>query len=301
MKALAAWTMRGPMQAAVLTASALLVGIALPPFAWLSAAMMALVMLSAGPAGALRVAVPALVISVAGGWLAIGSPYVPALTALASWLPVLLVAGVLRTTTRLDLALAAAAVVGWVIVLSVHAVAGDPAALWQGLLEGMIPAERMAPDFDTDPARVAELIGRVAPLMTGLVAASTVASCITALFLARWWQAALYNPGGFRGEFHQLRLGQAAAMVTAALMALSALTEAPLVFGLALVAGVVYLFQGLAVVHGLVAARGMHLGWLVGMYVLGVVLFLQMALALIIIGIVDAWVDLRRRAGQTSD
>src|SRR5690606_28182405 len=37
-------------------------------------------------------------------------------------------------------------------------------------------------------------------LMTGVAATA-------ALLLARWLQARLYNPGGFRTEFHQLRLG----------------------------------------------------------------------------------------------
>ena len=36
---------------------------------------------------------------------------------------------------------------------------------------------------------------------------------IAMLFLARWCQAALYNPGGFRKEFHQIRLSQTAGAI----------------------------------------------------------------------------------------
>lgn len=293
---LAAWIMRGPAQAAGLAGAALLLGVLLPPLAWLSAAMIALVALSTGVGGTMRAVALAVAIATLAGWLATGSPYLAPLMVLTSWGPVLVVAGILRRTGRLELALPAAAVMGWVIVIGVHGAVADPAAMWQELLAGVMPPERMAGELDLEPARVIELIERVAPLMTGLVAASIVASSVTATFLGRWWQATLYNPGGFRGEFHRLRLGQTAAIMTAGLMALAALTESPPAFGLALVAGTVYLFQGLAVVHGLIAARGMHAGWLVGMYALMVVLFLQMVLALIILAIADAWMDLRARA-----
>lgn len=295
MKTLAAWIMRGPTQAAALAASALLVGLVLPPFVWLSAAIIALVVLCAGTAGAVRAVVPALLVAVGGGWLATGSPQTMALVALASWLPVLLVAGTLRATIRLDLALLAAVGLGWSIVLGIHAVVADAGAMWQELLTGVMSPAQMAEDLDVDAERMRELVEQVAPLMTGFVATSTVVSSITATFLARWWQAGLYNPGGFREEFHGLRLGQTAAMVTAGIMALAAFTESALIFSLALVACSVYVIQGIAVIHGVVSARQMLWGWLGGMYVLTVVLFLQMALALIVVGIIDAWADLRRR------
>jgi len=36
---------------------------------------------------------------------------------------------------------------------------------------------------------------------------------ICLLMLARWWQAVLYNPGGFQQEFHQFKLQPAIAMM----------------------------------------------------------------------------------------
>ena len=36
-------------------------------------------------------------------------------------------------------------------------------------------------------------------------------STILCLFVSRWWQAMLYNPGGFGEEFRQLRLDVRAA------------------------------------------------------------------------------------------
>lgn len=295
MKGLAAWIMRGPAQATGLAASALLLGIAVPPFLWVGSAVIALVILSTGAAGAARVTAGALAAASVAGWLITGSPYLIGLMGLASWLPVMVVAGVLRTTARLDFALLAATVMGWAIVIGLHAAIGDPSAAWRDWLEMMVASDAVTSDLELDGRHFEDVVERLAPMMTGLLAASTVLSSVTATFLGRCGQAALYNPGGFRREFHRLRLGRTAALVTAILMALGVWAGTSFAFGLAAVAGTVFLLQGLAVVHGLVAARGMHVGWLVGVYVLGAVLFVQMALALIILGIADGWLDLRGR------
>ena len=49
------------------------------------------------------------------------------------------------------------------------------------------------------------------PLVLGLGALMLAVSTILCLFVSRWWQAMLYNPGGFGEEFRQLRLDVRAA------------------------------------------------------------------------------------------
>lgn len=295
MTTFAAWIMRGPRQATLLLAVSLVLGFVLPPFTWLSGAIAALVVLSTGLAGVLRTVPWAGLIAVLAAFLAADSAAMGGLVAVAAWAPVLVIAGALRVTRRLDLALLTAVAVGWCVVLGIAAFLPDPAAAWTEVLERLVASGEVAESSEISAARLDELIERVAPLLTGLLAAGVVTGAVTATLVARWWQAGLYNPGAFRAEFHGLRLGQSAALVVAGLLATAALVDSPIVFGLALVAAAVYVLQGLAVVHALVAARGMHRGWLVGMYALMVVMLLQMAVALIIVGIVDAWVDLRAR------
>jgi len=60
---------------------------------------------------------------------------------------------------------------------------------------------------------------------------------------------------------------------------------------------VVYAFQGIAVVHAVVALREAPHGWLVGMYVLLVLMPPMATTVLAITGLTDAWLDYRRRAG----
>jgi uncharacterized protein YybS (DUF2232 family) len=57
----------------------------------------------------------------------------------------------------------------------------------------------------------------------------------------------------------------------------------------------VYLFQGLAVVHAVNASLGLKAGWLIVIYVL-LALVPQQAIAVLgLLGYMDAWFDVRER------
>lgn len=299
MNAFAAFIMRGPAHAGSVAAAGLLVGLVVPPFAWLSSAVLALVALRLGAAALLRAGLPALVAVALAGWIVWGRPDGTALAALAAWAPVAVVALVLRWRVRLDDALVVACAMGWIVVLATHVAVADPAAAWRGALLQAFPPERFAAEMQVSAEALRQVIDRMAPMMTGVLAASVVLGTVTSLLLARWWQAVLYNPGGFRQEFHDLRLGRVAAVVAAAVCGGALASGVALLQALALTMVALYVFQGLAVVHGLIAARDMATGWLVGLYVLGVILPLQVMSGLTLVGIADAWADFRRgAAGQ---
>ncbi len=133
-------------------------------------------------------------------------------------------------------------------------------------------------------------------LVLGLMTALISVSGILGLILARWWQALLYNPGGFVGEFRALRLGPIEALACAA--AIGYCTLQPdnysgwqLVFMLPLV------FSGIALVHGLAAQRNMGTPWLVVFYVMLVVLQPLYTL-LAALAFVDTWLNFRGRKRQ---
>lgn len=296
MNAFAAFIMRGPVHAGSVAAAGLLVGLVVPPFAWLSSAVLALVTLRLGPAALLRAGLPALVVAALAGWIVWGHPGGVALAALAAWGPVALVAIVLHQRVRLDDAVLVACALGWIVVLGIHLAVADPAAAWREALLQVFPPERFAVEMQVPPEALRDIIERMAPLMTGMLAASVVFSTTTSLLLARWWQAVLYNPGGFQQEFHGLRLGRVAAGVAAVVCAGAIVSGVALLQALALTLVALYVFQGLAVVHGVIAARGMATGWLTGLYLLGIILPPQVMSGLTLVGIVDAWADFRRSA-----
>jgi hypothetical protein len=113
------------------------------------------------------------------------------------------------------------------------------------------------------------------------------------LLLGRWWQALLFNPGGFRPEFHQLRLGRPLALLALALFGAAVLSGWPVLSNLVLVLGTLYSVQGIAVAHALVFKLRLSPAWLLLLYLFLVPLLSQLVMAL---GIADAWADFRTRA-----
>ncbi len=294
MRALASFVMRGPGQAVLVAAGFAALSLAVPPLSYLSAAVLALVTLRNGPKDGALVLVAAAAVLAGMGLLSVGVPWVGLSVGLMLWLPVWLLSLTLRASVSLALAFQAAAVLGACVVLGTHIVVAEPVAAWRDLLEGYFaPLLREAGVADVERALAA-----MAELMTGVAAAALVSSYLVSLLLARWWQAMLYNPGGFQQEFHELRLGQAMAGVTLLVFAAAWLFEgggARVARDLGSVAIAVYLFQGLAVVHGLVKLLKAHVAWLVGMYVLGVVALPQVSTLISGLGLLDTWVDVRRR------
>ncbi len=293
--------MRSPVNAGLVAAGTLLLGFALPPFGWLSAAVVALVALRLGAAAALRVAVPALAGLGIAGALVLGQGAAIALSALAFWLPSLVLALVLRQRVRLDDTLLSACALGWLVIAALWLTLGDPAAFWEQRLLQAFPPEQWAQRVEVPVDALREMFATLAPIMPGLLATGIVLGGLVSLLLARWLQAELYNPGGFGQEFRALRLGRSAAIIVVALGALALTTASPLIDSLALVATTVYAFQGLAVAHGVVHRAGMGPGWLAALYIALLPLMPYVATGLIVLGAADAWADYRRRgnAGGT--
>lgn len=114
---------------------------------------------------------------------------------------------------------------------------------------------------------------------------------ITLLLLARWLQARLYNPGGFREEFHGLRITQKAALPLVGLMLLATFGLLPEPWVLYLVLPL--LISGVALAHGMIALKGLSSLWLLAFYLLLLMpWFVQL---LVLAALIDSWYDFRGR------
>jgi hypothetical protein len=125
-----------------------------------------------------------------------------------------------------------------------------------------------------------------------------VFSAVLGLLLARWWQSMLFNPGGFRAEFHALQLGKPLALGALVLALVSLLLAdgiGALARDLVMVVLLLYMLQGLAIAHALVAARGASVWWLVAIYGLLAIALPQVIMVLAVAGLMDTWMNLRRR------
>jgi hypothetical protein len=130
-----------------------------------------------------------------------------------------------------------------------------------------------------------------------VVALSTVQVfvAVAALFLARKWQAALYNPGGLRDEFHQLRLPLVSVLLLGGMVLLGESLGEEFHF-LAQVSVPVFVLAGIALVHGVLAKKRIGIVGLVVFYLVG--LFLLKAYftnVLIVLAVADSFIDFRSR------
>lgn len=267
----------------------------LTPFSYLGGAVIALVTLRLGcREGLLLLAAAALGTAVLGQ-LVLGQGLSAVLATLFLWVPAWLLAQILRSSGSLAVTMQVAALLGVMALFGVYLTYGDPAPWWQSVLEPVMEPMLEQSGITGAPE---EWLRRISEMMTGILVGATMLGLIVTLYLARAWQAMLYNPGGFRSEFHSLRLKPALGWVTLGLVVLGQLGSglaATLAMQIAAILLVLYFLAGLALVHGAVGLLGAHMGWLVVVYVLLLVVAPQTMLFLGLAGLTDSWLDFRGR------
>jgi hypothetical protein len=304
MKALAALVMRGRSTAALVAAVAAVLFWLFPPFLIVSGAAVALVTLRRGAAeGAWLMALAGLG-AVALTGLALGTPW-PMLEVLpACWLPLWLLALVLRATVSLARTFQVAALLGLLGVAGFYLALGDPAVWWGGVL-GQWERTLMSlapPGQPADQATLEQLLALLrqwAPYLPGQAVGAALLFVLAGLLLGRWQQALLFNPGGFRPEVHQLRLGRPLAALTLALFGAALLTGWPPLSNAALVLSLLYTVQGVALVHAMAFKRRLSPAWLLLFYLL--LLVPPLSQGVMALGVADAWADFRNRVRPRSD
>ena len=299
MRFLADYVMRGRMQAILVAAVMALLSLVLPLLTYLSGAAVGLVTLRVGPRQGLGVTAGAmLALAVLCGAI-FGNPLPGIGFALVLWVPVWILAADLRRGVDLARSVKLAGLFGVMLVIGIYLATDNPVTWWQDVLQKVLsPALEGAAKERIDEMTTA--VAQIAKLMTGLMGGLMGLTLLGCLFIARWWQALLYNPGGFKSEFHQLRLGRRFALATMAaglLLMISSGETMPMATDLLVVMVMLYMIQGLAVSHSLVANGGANPGWLVLLYVMAVLLP-QAALTLAVAGFTDNWFDFRTIFGK---
>lgn len=197
----------------------------------------------------------------------------------------------LRSTQSWQAALVAITLLGLATQLSLAFQSGYVAQV-TSLFEQMLSEGRSLQLPEADGSMAPADAGELVALLMYFYGTWHMAVFVACLALARHWQALLYNPGGFRQEFHSLRLD---ARFGGLLLALLAAGE----FGLEPLASWVPLFcvaplvSGLALCHYVVAHRRMGGSWLVLVYLLA----LLITPALVALGFIDSVANLRKRLG----
>src|SRR3546814_2495051 len=144
-----------------------------------------------------------------------------------------------------------------------------------------------------EQARFASLI---APVLTGLIAALLQIVSVLSLIIGRYWQALLYNPGGFGREFRAIRFPLGLAMLLLAGMVLVPNFGPPMAM-LTPLCSVPLVFAALALIHGLVAKKRLGRFWLGGLYVTLLRFMHLLYSLLVVLGIVGSLIDFSVRLG----
>lgn len=283
MRALAEFIMRGRMQAILVV----VVSAALPLLFWLSAAAGCLVLLRRGLSDALGILAWALLPAI--GWWYFGEP-----RTLLVLLGALGLAMLLRASLSWDRVLLCSVALGLVYGLVLGAVFREPIAAMAGELQKLLPQMLDGVHQQMSVDERARLESLIAPVLTGLLAALLQIVSLLSLMLGRYWQALLYNPGGFGREFRALRLPLAPAMLLLVGMLLGP-NLGPQMAMLTPLCSVPLVFAAVALLHGLVAQGRLAKFWLVGLYIT-LLLFMQLTYPLLVVlAIVDSLFDFRGR------
>ncbi|MDM8348486.1 hypothetical protein P8H27_06200 [Pseudomonas sp. sp1636] len=283
MRALAEFIMRGRMQAILVV----VVSAALPLLFWLSAAAGCLVLLRRGLSDALGILAWAMLPAI--GWWYFGEP-----RTLLVLLGALGLALLLRASLSWNRVLLCSVALGLVYGLVLGAVFREPIELMAGELQKLMPQMLDGVHQQMSVDERARLDSLIAPVLTGLLAALLQIVSLLSLMLGRYWQAQLYNPGGFGREFRALRLPLAPAMLLLVGMLLGP-NLGPQMAMLTPLCSVPLVFAAIALLHGLVAQERLAKFWLVGLYIT-LLLFMQLTYPLLVVlAIVDSLFDFRGR------
>jgi hypothetical protein len=269
MRAIASYVMKGPMQAVLVAVVCGALSLILFPFSHLSGAVVGLVVLRQGMKQGAIVVVASIVVTAIIAVISLGEPYYAIGFATLVWIPVWLLAGVLRNTISFQKTLLFSILIGWVVIIATYMVLEDPAVWWHDtVISPLFEPVLEQPDVDDEQRMLLQQ------------------------YLEQW-QSLLYNPGGFRTEFCELKLGKPLALtlaVFAVLTALSMGTISIMAGQFAMVMFALFALQGLAIAHSVAAKLSASTALLVGVYVVLFLFWQFIALA----GLLDNWLDLRK-------
>ncbi len=285
MRSIAEFAMRS--RAAALLVAALGTGTSL--FFWVGAAVVALVTLRKGLSEGAIILLWSLLPAAAVLYLL--AEVLPLTTLIGAFV----VAAVLRSTVSLSLGLLMAPVTGLLV-------GGVLVTVASGYLDMLVQVmQQLVSQFKAGlPADAPEVV-IVSPskelISGGLVLMHTLCVSVS-LVLARWWQATLYNPGGFASEFRALRFNsRLSAAVLLCAGYLMTLGEQYTLWAMAI--AMPLLMSGLGLLHYLFNKTLNKRRWVWMLYI-SLVLVDPVKFVICLLAVIDSFIDVRRRVNHTA-
>lgn len=276
MSSIARFVMQGPRQAALIA----VVFAALPLAYWVSAAVVALVILHRGFNQGLNILLLALLPGIA--WYAAQQE----MTVIMVILGCALMAAVLRSTVSLPHALTVSLVPGILTVLLLPSLSPKWFdMLQQGAAEYLVLLVAKNPQANLfEPWLLPMLLGGIAALLQLFA--------IGALLMARSWQSKLYNPGGYSEEFQSLRMPYWYVLLAGVFFVIGA--SDPDWVGIVPVLMVPLFIMGISLIHFGVKQRQLSSQWLMFFYISFLFFLPYMYALLILVALMDVVFNFRK-------
>jgi hypothetical protein len=283
-QALAGWLVARPQNAVLGLAATLL----LPAPQLTSGVIMVLLVLAQGSRLAVIEAMAAAALLVVVSLL-FGVSIASIVTLMAgTWVPVLLLALLLKRTRSLALTMQVTVIAAVVAMVGFYLVVTDPVAFWQPYLTAMADfARQNSLELNT------ELLN--AEVMTVSATLAFWMLYVTGLLLGYGLFNRLPGQAGRYGWFRDLSFGRVIASVMAIASLLALVVDVAWMQNIAFVLFVVFWLQGLAIVHWMHAQQMLPVGAVAAIYVLLPFLQVLLITGLGILGYMDAWFEFRRR------
>jgi hypothetical protein len=290
MRAVAKWLVARPLNGVLVLAAT-----SSPYLGFLSAALVVFLVLHDGARVAtFKAAGAGLLLAVIG--VVVGTPpSVIVAVAVVYWLPAALLATLLAVTQSLTLTLQVSVLVAVIGMLVFFGIVGDPVAFWEAELGAAAEIWRNMGAVELADS-LTEGQAMLAAQMTMFIV--TLLWTIYAATLVLGYKLFRQLPGETDrfGRFRDLNFGRVIALIMALCSVVALLTGAAWLQNIAFVMFAVFWLQGLAIVHWLHGAEILP-GFAVAMvYVLMLPLSAVVIIGLAVLGYIDAWFELRRRA-----
>ncbi len=284
MQAIAKWLVARPYYSVFALAITLL----LPAPQLTSGAILVLLVLTDGLRLAVVKALVAAAALMATSLILGGSPTSLLLLMAATWVPALLLVKALVTVRSLTLTLQVSLIAAVVALLAFYLLVPDVAAFWQPYLELMGEIIRQ-----NGLELSAEIL--TADVMTVSAVLVLWMLFVGALLLGYGLYRRLPTGTEAYGRFRDLNFGRVIAFTLALVSLLAFVIDAALLENLAFIIFVMFMLQGLAIVHWLHGEGILPLFAVISVYVLMPFLQVLLIMVLALIGYTDAWIGFRRR------
>ncbi len=299
MRSLARYILSGPFQAVAVVFVFALLSFPFPFLVVFSGGALALITLKVG----VRQAISVLLISVAlvavSTLLLLGN-----LTAgpLIIWASIVAVSYAYLRFQSLSLALQALTVFGIVLTVLVTALFPDLQAGWLHYLKNLLQAIEQGPSFQImmqntglSLERAEQYLPGIASLMTGMVIAVYLLIVSVTLSFGGWWHDLLDDAQTFHKEFVRFNLGRTLALSVALFVVVALASKAAIFWQLTIVCLSMFFLQGLGLAHAVIGAISKPMLGFVTVYGLLLIVTPQMMLVLASAGVLDGFLDFRKR------